>query len=73
MSCGAVCRFGSDPTLLWLWCRPAAMAPIQPLAWEPPYTKGAALKRQKKKKEGGLTISTKGVEKLDFSYITGGV
>ena len=26
-----------DPALLWLWCRPAAIAPIQPLAWEPPY------------------------------------
>ena len=23
-----------DPTLLWLWCRPAAAAPITPLAWE---------------------------------------
>ena len=22
--------------LLWLWCRPEATAPIQPLAWEPP-------------------------------------
>ena len=21
-----------DPALLWLWCRPAATAPIQPLA-----------------------------------------
>ena len=28
-----------------LWRRPAAAAPIQPLAWEPPY----ALKRKKKK------------------------
>ena len=26
-----------DPALLWLWCRPAAVAPIRPLAWEPPY------------------------------------
>ena len=26
-----------DSALLWLWCRPAAVAPIQPLAWEPPY------------------------------------
>ena len=26
-----------DPVLLWLWCRLAATAPIQPLAWEPPY------------------------------------
>ena len=33
--------------LLWLWCRPAAVAPIQPLAWEPPYASGMALKRQK--------------------------
>ena len=29
--------------------RPAAVAPIRPLAWEPPYAAGAALKRQKKK------------------------
>ena len=27
-----------------LWYRPAATAPIQPLAWEPPYAMGAALK-----------------------------
>ena len=43
-------RRGSDPTLLWLWCGPAAGALIQPLAWEPPYAAGAALKRQEKKK-----------------------
>ena len=28
----------------------AAIAPIQPLAWELPYAEGMALKRQKKKK-----------------------
>ena len=28
-----------------LWCRPVATAPIQSLAWEPPYVTGAALKR----------------------------
>jgi len=39
-----------DPTLLWLWRRPAAVVPIGPLAWEPPYAAGAALKSQKKKK-----------------------
>ena len=33
-----------DPELLWLWCRPAAVAPIQPLAWEPLYATGVALK-----------------------------
>ena len=38
-----------DPALLWLCCRPAAVALIQPLVWEHPYAAGAALKRQKKK------------------------
>ena len=41
-------RHGSDPTLLWLWHRPAAIAPIQPLAWELPYAVRAALKRHTK-------------------------
>ena len=36
-----------DLVLLWLWCRPAAVAPIRPLAWEPPYAAGTALKRKK--------------------------
>ena len=49
MSCGVGRRYSLDVALLWLWCRPAAMAPIRPLAWEPPYAAGAALKRQKKK------------------------
>ena len=38
-----------DLALLWLWCRLAAVAPIRPLAWEPPYAAGAAPKRQKSK------------------------
>ena len=42
-------RCGSDLALLWLWCRPAAAAPVQPLAWELPYATGAALKKQKTK------------------------
>ena len=41
----------SAPVLLWLWCRSAAVAPIQPLAWELPYAMGIALKRPKKKKK----------------------
>ena len=49
MSCGVGCTRGSDPTLLWLWRRPAAVALIRPLAWEPPYAIGAALKKKKKK------------------------
>ena len=35
--------------LLWLRCRLVATAPIQPLAWEPPYAAGVALKSKKKK------------------------
>ena len=40
-------RQGSYLRLLWLWCRPAAAAPIQPLAWERPYAMAVALKRQR--------------------------
>ena len=32
-----------------LWCRSATTAPIRPLAWEPPYTVGAALEMEKDK------------------------
>ena len=28
VSCGVGRRRGSDPALLWLWCRPVATAPI---------------------------------------------
>ena len=44
-----------DPTLLWLWCRPMATAPIRPLAWEPPYAAGAAQEMAKKKKKKDKT------------------
>ena len=51
--------------LLWLWCRPAAVAPTQALAWgEPspgsprkthrdkrPHAVGVAIKKKKKKKK----------------------
>jgi len=51
VSCGGGCRLGSDLALLWLWCRPVGTALIRPLAWEPPYATGAALKREKDKKK----------------------
>ena len=62
VSCGVGLRHGSDPSLLWVWRRPVATAPIRPLAWEPPYAAGAAQeiatttttkdkKKDKKKKE----------------------
>ena len=49
MSCGVGWGRGSDPPLLWLWHRPAAVAPAGPLAWEPLYAISVALKRKKKK------------------------
>ena len=51
VSCGVGRRRGSDPALLWLWCRQAATTLIGPLAWEPPYAARVAqemAKRQKK-------------------------
>ena len=63
MSCGISCRRVSGPELLWLWHMPAAVAMIQPLAWELPYAVGVALKRQNKqtnknKKQKTLHLST---------------
>ena len=51
VSCGVGHTFSSDPTLLWLWHRPAATALIKPLAWEPPYSVGAALEKAKRPKK----------------------
>ena len=47
-------RLGSGVAVLWR--RPATTAPIRPLAWEPPYAMGVALKRPQrpKKKETGV-------------------
>ena len=43
-------KWVKDPVLLWLWCKLAAIALIQPLAWEFPYAASAALKKKRKKK-----------------------
>ena len=48
MSCGVGHIRSSNLALLWLWCRPGATAPIQPLAWEPQHVTGETLKRKKK-------------------------
>ena len=45
--------------LLWLRRRLAATAPTQPLAWEPPYAVGAALKQTKNHILRGLNKSYK--------------
>ena len=49
MSCGVGRRCSSEPALLWR--RPAAAAPVQPLAWQLPHATGAALKSKKKERE----------------------
>ena len=49
MSHGVGHRHSLDHALLWRWYRAAAAAPILPLAWEPPYTTGAALKSKQNK------------------------
>ena len=51
MSCGVGHRHGLDLGLLWLWCRPVAITPIPPLAWELPYAADGALKSKKAKKK----------------------
>ena len=54
MNCGIGHRHSLDPA--WLWCMPAAAAPIQTLAWELPYAADVVLKRKKKKKKKALRI-----------------
>ena len=52
MICSVGRRHGSDLVLLWLWCRPAATAPIRPLAWrQSPYASGVALEKGQKTKK----------------------
>ena len=52
VSCGAHRSHSPESTLLWLWQRPAAVALIGPLTWEPPYAADVILKS--KKKGGGV-------------------
>ena len=59
MSCGVGHRPSSGLALLWLWCRLAAVAPIRPLAWEPPHASGVALKKKKKKQKQSQTPNDK--------------
>ena len=50
MRCNVGRGQGSDLALLWVCCRPAAAALIQPLAWGLPHAMGTALKETKTKK-----------------------
>ena len=51
MSYGTGHKCGLDPALLCLWRRLAAVALIQPLAWELPYAMGTAPKSKKTEKK----------------------
>ena len=44
MSSGVVCRLSLHLSWLWLWCRPAAAAPVGSLAWERPFVADVAVK-----------------------------
>ena len=55
VSCAGGRRCGSDPVWLWLWCRLAAAAPTSPLAWEPPFDTGAAI-RSKRREENAYPV-----------------
>ena len=55
--CGVGVRCGLDLALLGLWHRPAAIALIRSLVWEPPYAAGVALKRQERKKKDRFDIN----------------
>ena len=69
-SCGVGRRRGSDLVLLWLWCsRLAAVAPIRPLAWEPPCAATAALKRQKDQKKPTNSTMSKCLSKYNQCFI----
>ena len=62
MSCGVGSRHGLDSILLWLWCRPAAVALIRTLACELIYAAGAALKKKK--------TTTKTTKKIQVSHLS---
>ena len=65
MSWGVGHSRGSVPRWLWLWYRPAAAAPIQPVAWDLPYAAGAALKEKKK----DATICLSIYQLMDFFLV----
>ena len=52
VNCGVGGRRSLGLAWLWLWRRPAALAPVQPLAWELPYAAGAARNKQTVKNFG---------------------
>ena len=68
MSCDVGGRRSLNSMWLWLWCRLATTALIQPLAWELLQVAGAAVKRKKKKKKKKPTHISEG--SLEFPVET---
>ena len=70
MSCGVGRRRGLDLVLLWLWHRPAAKAPIGPLAWELPYATSVALKKKSQNftQEYNSTMGVMAMNELNCSF-----
>ena len=58
MSCDIGRRCGSDPELLWLWCRLEAVAPIRPQPGKLHMPPVWPYKRQKRKKNAKLSCSS---------------
>ena len=52
--------------MLWLWYRPAAIAPLRPPAWEFLYAEGVALKKKK------VTVRRKAYESVSIVVFTMG-
>ena len=46
----------------WLWCKPAVVAPIQPLAWELPNAPKKQKTKNKKRKNPKTGIGENGVK-----------
>ena len=70
MSYGVGSRHGLDPTLLWLWRRPAAIGPIRPLAWEPPHAVAAVQEMAKTHTQKIVFLSLNiFIERITYFYV----
>ena len=52
--------------MLWLWL--AAIAPMRTLAWEPPYSTGVPLKRQKDQNKKQKKVKAEKPVRKPFQY-----
>ena len=67
LSCAVGHRCSSDSEFLWLWLWLAAGTLIRPLAWEPPYAIGVAL-RNKKQTNKQQKLSSTALSHVDSVY-----